>query len=74
MRFYFNIRDELAIQDEVGREFDLASEAIVYARYLAADLRCLETDARPQLSIEVIGEDTRRIHEESVFAPPIRKT
>ena len=68
MRFYFNIQDKLAIQDEVGREFVLASDAVVYARYLAADLRCLETDVRPRLSIQVIGEDTRRIHEEHVFA------
>ena len=64
MRFYFNIQDKLAVQDEVGREFVLASDAVVYARYLAADLRCLETDVRPRLSIQVIGEDTRRIHEE----------
>jgi Domain of unknown function (DUF6894) len=68
MRFYFNIRDHLAIEDEVGREFALASEAVIYAKYLAADLRCLETDIRPRLAIEVIGEDTRQIHEEAVFA------
>jgi len=67
MRFYFNIQDKLAIQDEVGREFVLASDAVVYAKYLAADLRCLETKVRPRLSIQVIGEDTRRIHEEHVF-------
>ncbi len=68
MRFYFNIQDKLAIQDEVGREFVLESDAVVYAKYLAADLRCLEADVRPRLSIQVIGEDTRRIHEKHVFA------
>jgi uncharacterized protein DUF6894 len=68
MRFFFNLQDKLNIQDEVGREFVRASDAVVYARYLAADLRCLETDVRPQLSIQVISEDTRRIHEEHVFA------
>jgi hypothetical protein len=68
MRFYFNLQDKLNIQDEVGREFVRASDAVVYAKYLAADLRCLETDVRPQLSIQVISEDTRRIHEEQVFA------
>jgi hypothetical protein len=67
MRFYFNIRDRLAIEDEVGREFARASDAVIYSKYLAADLRCLETDVRPQLSIQVVDENTRRIHEERVF-------
>ena len=62
MWFSFNIQDKLAIEDEVGREFARASDAVIYARYLAADLRCLETDVR------VVDEDTRRIHEELVFA------
>jgi hypothetical protein len=68
MRFYFDIRDKLAIHDEVGRDLATVSEAIVYARYLAADLRCLESDARPRLSIQVIGEGNKRVHEEVVFA------
>jgi hypothetical protein len=68
MRFYFNIQDNLAIRDDVGREFAAASDAVAYAGYLAADLRCLETEIRPQLSIRVIDEHTRRIHEELVFA------
>jgi hypothetical protein len=67
MRFYFNLRDRLAIEDEVGREFALISDAVIYAKYLAADLRCLETDVRPQLSIQVVDENTRRIHDERVF-------
>jgi hypothetical protein len=68
MRFYFDIRDKLAIRDEVGRDLDSVSEAVVYAKYLAADLRCLEPVARPRLSIEVISEANQRIHEEAVFA------
>jgi len=68
MRFYFDLRDKVAIRDEVGRDLKSVSEAIVYARYLAADLRCLEPDARPRLSIQVIGEGNQRIHEEVVFA------
>jgi hypothetical protein len=68
MRFYFDIRDRLAIRDEVGRDFKLVSDAVVYARYLAADLRCLEPNIRPQLSIQVISEDREPIHEEAVFA------
>ncbi len=68
MRFYFDIRDKLAIRDEVGRDFRTVSDAIVYAKYLAADFRCLESDARPRLSIQVIGEGNQRIHEEAVFA------
>jgi hypothetical protein len=67
MRFYFDIRDKLAIRDEVGRDFKLVSEAVVYAKYLAADLRCLEPDIRPQLSIQVVSEGCEQIHEESVF-------
>ena len=47
MRFYFDIRDKLAIRDEVGRDLRSVSEAVVYAKYLAADFRCLEPDARP---------------------------
>jgi hypothetical protein len=49
MRFYFDICDRLAIRDEVGRDFKLVSNAVVHARYLAADLRCLEPNIRPQL-------------------------
>jgi hypothetical protein len=51
MRFYFDIRDRLAISDEVGRDMRSAAEAVVHAKHLAADLRCLEPDIRPRLSI-----------------------
>jgi hypothetical protein len=68
MRFYFEIRDKLVIHDEVGRDLNSVSEAVVYAKYLAADLRCLESDARPSLSIQVIGAGDKPIHEEVVFA------
>lgn len=68
MRFYFDISDCRPIRDEVGRDFNLASEAVLHAQYLAADLRCLENDARPQLSIQVVSEAHDRIHEEIVFA------
>jgi hypothetical protein len=68
MRFYFDIRDRLAILDKVGRDLGSVSEAVVYAKYLAADLRCLEPDIRPRLSIQVIGEGRQQIHEEAVFA------
>jgi hypothetical protein len=51
MRFYFDIRDKLAIRDQVGRDLKTVSDAIVYARYLAADFPCLEPDAMPRLSI-----------------------
>lgn len=67
MRFYFDISDRLPIRDQVGRDFMLASEAVVYAKHLAADLRCLEPDIRPRLSIRVIGEGREPIHEEAVF-------
>jgi hypothetical protein len=52
----------------VGRDLQTVSDAILYAKYLAADFRCLESDARPRLSIQVIGEGNQRIHEEAVFA------
>jgi len=68
MRFYFDTSDRLPIRDEVGRSFALASEAVMYAKYLAADLRCLEPVVRPQLSIRVVGEDREQIHEEAVFS------
>jgi hypothetical protein len=29
MQFYFDISDRLAIRDEVGRDFELAAEAVV---------------------------------------------
>jgi hypothetical protein len=67
MRFYFDINDRLPIRDQIGRDFRQVSEAIVYAKYLAADLRCLEPDIRPQLSVRVIGEGLEQIHEEAVF-------
>jgi hypothetical protein len=48
---YFNIRDHLAIQDELGREFALASEAIIYAKYLAADLIMSKFELCPAIEI-----------------------
>ena len=68
MRFFFNIQDTLKIQDQVGREFSVASEAVVFAKHLAADMRCLETAVRPTLAIEVVAETAERIHREPVFA------
>jgi hypothetical protein len=68
MRFYFDVHERLPIRDEVGRDFKLVLEAVVYAKYLAADLRCLEPDIRPRLSIQVIGEGFEHIHEEAVFS------
>jgi hypothetical protein len=34
----------------VGREFAIASEAVVFAKQLAADIRCLQTTVRPARS------------------------
>lgn len=68
MRFFFNVQDKLEIEDEVGREFAVASEAVVFAKHLAADIRCLETTVRPALAIEVIAENAERVHREVVFA------
>lgn len=67
MRFFFDTQDHMRIADEVGREFAAASDAVVFAKHLAADLRCLATAVRPQLSIEVIAENAGRIHSEPVF-------
>jgi len=68
MRFYFDMSDRLAIRDEVGCDFNLTSDAVLHAKYLAADLRCLERDIRPQLSIQIMSESRAHIHEEVVFA------
>jgi hypothetical protein len=68
MRFYFNVQDQLEIQDGVGREFSRAAEAVIFAKRLAADMRCLETAVRPTLAIEVVAENAERIHRERVFA------
>jgi hypothetical protein len=65
---YFDIRDKLAIREQVGRDLMTVSAAIVYAKYLAADFRCLEPDARPRLSIQVMDEGNQRIHEGAVFS------
>ena len=67
MRFYFNVQDELKIEDEVGRDFAVTSQAINFAKNLAADIRCLEPIIRPQLAIEVIGANSQHIHREKVF-------
>ena len=68
MRFFFNMRDRLNIRDEVGREFEVAAEAIVFAKHLAADIRSLELTVRPALAIEVVAENHQQIHREPVFA------
>ncbi len=67
MRFFFNTHDRLRIQDELGREFAAPSEAVVFAKHLAADLRCLESAVRPSLAIEVVAENAGCIHRELVF-------
>ena len=63
MRFFFNIQDTLKIQDEVGREFSVASEAVVFAKHLAADIRCLETaveECRAESGVPNTYRDWRR--------------
>ena len=65
---YFDIRHKLAICDEVGRDRETASDAVFCAKYLEADFRCLEPEARPRLSIQVMGEGNKRIHAEVIFA------
>lgn len=67
MRFFFDISDCRPIRDEIGRDFALTSDAVLHAKYLAADLRCLEHEVRPRLSIQVFGEAREPIHEEGVF-------
>lgn len=68
MRYFFDIRDRLVVHDRVGRDFSLAADAIVYAKYLAADIRCLSSEVRPQSKILVRREDSKAIHEEPVLA------
>ncbi len=68
MRFYFNIRDKLEIEDGVGREFALTSDAVVFAKHLAADIRCLDSTVRPALAIDFVAENDGRVHRELVFA------
>ena len=67
MRFFFDTHDRLRIADELGREFDGPPDAVVFAKQLAADLRCLETAVRPALAIEVMAENAGCIHRELVF-------
>jgi len=72
MRFYFDLSDCLPIRDEIGRDYNLSSEAVLHAKYLAADLRCHEHDIRARLSIQVFGEGREQIHEEGGLAKPCR--
>ena len=72
MRFFFNTHDKLRIDDELGREFAGPADAVVFAKHLAADLRCLETAVRPALAIEVIAENAGCIHRELFFDQPTR--
>jgi hypothetical protein len=68
MRYFFNLRDKLEIEDGVGRDFERTSEAVEFARHLAADIRCIEATVRPALTIEVVAENAARVHRELVFA------
>jgi hypothetical protein len=70
MKYYFDQRDGLPIRDNCGRDFMRPSEAIQHAKYLAADIRAIERDVRPNLSIRVIGESGVTLHEEPVWRPP----
>ena len=66
MNFYFDLNDRLAIRDEVGRDLKGLDDDIAHARYLAADLRCLEAEIRPTLSIQVMSGG-QQVHKETVF-------
>jgi hypothetical protein len=65
IRFYFDIPDTLAIRDQVGRDLKTVLDAIMYAKYLAADFRCLEPDAGPRRRFrswtKAISESTRKL-------------
>jgi hypothetical protein len=65
MRFYFDISGRLPIRCKVGRDFKLVSEAVVYAKYLAAALRCLEPDIRPgylfRSSAKALSRSTKKL-------------
>lgn len=46
----------------------MTSDAVVFAKHLAADIRCLDAIVRPALAIEVVAEDDGFVHREVVFA------
>ena len=65
---FFLHSGQAQVQDKVGRDFSVASEAVAFAKHLAADIRCLETVVRPALCDRVVAETYERIHREAVFA------
>lgn len=67
MRYYFNVQDKLSIQDMLGRDFETAASAVHHAKFLAADIRSLETSERRGMAIRVVRDDGREVHEEIVF-------
>lgn len=67
MRYYFDVRDRLPIRDRRGREFDCTWKAIVHAKHLAADIRSMENEVRPELRICVVAEPDSLLHEEPVY-------
>jgi hypothetical protein len=69
MKYYFDVRDRLPIRDDRGRDFVQPSDAIQHAKFLAADIRAMERDIRPNLRIRVIGECGAMMHEEPVWRP-----
>lgn len=68
MRYFFDIRGDFVpiARDNIGRNFDLASDAIAHAKALAEALRAQGMSIRPSACICVISEVGSCVHEEGV--------
>lgn len=68
MRYYFDLRDGAPVRDRCGQEFDMPSQAIDHAKSLAEAIRLQNGQARADLRIRVMSEDSQLIHEEFVYS------
>ena len=73
MRFYFDIRDGVPQRDRRGLDFQLASEAIEHAKYLAQALGKDRPKDIEHLHIAVVNENGEVIHEQAIHQPAARQ-
>lgn len=69
MRYYFDVKGGFVpmARDNVGQDFDFASDAVAHAKTLAEGLRAHGMSIRSTARICVISEVGSSIHEERVF-------
>ena len=74
MRYYFDVKGDFVpmARDNVGQDFDFASDAVTHAGTLAEGLRAQGMSIRSTARICVMSEVGSSLHEEHVFLETLK--